>query len=325
MTLINELLAPYVPYLFAILLSLILLKLAYELLKTKWPEYYFSFSEENSLFISLRPYRFISFRALPIFVITLPILGTLARDYSFGYIVITSAVISLLHALMTNGRAVYLLAKNSSDIKTYFNKPTQIIYHLCTIFLCCFCGILSGYLAQTDFVKNASPTLMGMRDNLWSSALIVLIGVYGLKSYKNEVDIDRVFRKTLEEIKPNLKIYLQEKCKGYNANYNLALAVCLTESIQRPVWLRGIEKIKSIFYKAGTYGIMQVKADHRLSDEESIDLAVANKLRDSASATDEEIEKIILQYNSSENFQSMVKQAYDFLCPRTYDESTNDK
>lgn len=305
----------FVPNLVATLISVTLLTLAYELLKTNWPDYYFSTSEENSLYVTLKPSRLLTFRAAPIFAIILPILGILGRDYGNQFLIITGLIIASIHALITNGKAIYLLSTNSTDIKTFFNKHTQIIYHIFTVLFCIVCGALSGYFAQNEFIKNISPSLAGMRDNLWSSILVVLVCVYSLKSYKQEVNMDRVFDTTLKKISPKIKMFLKETCIKYHANYDLALAICITESIQRPLWIRKLEKLKSFFIPHGTYGIMQVKSDHHISDKISIEKAVKSKLDNSIYLDQSELFQIIKNYNSSSNFQIMTEEAYRFLTP----------
>lgn len=299
----------------AAIASLVVLALIYQLIKEKWPEYYFGASDQQSIYISQSPIRFLSFRALPIFLTITPILGMVSRDLSNENISFLGLLIGLAHAVITNGKAILMLFTNSRDIKVFFNKPTQIVYHFYTIFMCSACGFISGTISSTFIGEKIAPTLQGLIDNTWSTGIILLIGLYSYNNYQVETNLDRVFKNVEKSISPQIKDLLKQTCKLHHANYNLALAICMTEALQRPRWLRRLETLKSVFYGPGTYGIMQVKSNKPISDEESVKIAVKKLALSSSKKDSSEVIPFIKKYNSSEKYQEIVTLIYDYLQP----------
>ncbi len=312
------------PLVYGAVVSLVMLKFFYVLAELQWPNYYFSSTEKVDYYASVTPHRFILFRALPVALALTPVMGVLAnRGYSRQSILVTGLAIGLAHVLLTNGRAVYRILTSSREVVIYFNKAAQLATHIITIALCLFISLLSAYIATTSFGRAVAPSLEGVRDNFWSSVLVLTLGVFAYTSYKNDTDQNAIFEKTLGGIKPDLKSYLQKKCLEYRASYDLALAICMTEAIQRPKWLRIAERIKAYFYGPGTYGIMQTRSNRWINDKQSIDSAIKTHLTDSEGLSYQEITRLIEGYNSSKAFQDWARQAYIYLAPPAtgYEES----
>src|SRR5215207_5321217 len=58
----------------------------------------------------------------------------------------------------------------------------------------------------------------------------------------------------------------------------LVESIMMVENVQRPRWFRTAERLKGIFAKPGTYGIMQVASPRPLSDKDSIRIAIETRL-----------------------------------------------
>ncbi len=304
----------YAHYIFAGALACYLLRLVYELVKIKWPTFYFSLSDQTSIYVSVSPFRFISFRLLPIMIILTPILAVVAEDKPQRDVIYLGLLTALVHAISTNGLSLKKLFFGEDGVKTYFNKPNQIIYHFFIILICLLGGLMAAILGVSSFGQAIAPDFSNVVDNTWSAALAALIAVYGYRQYRaNHVDESDIFEKLSNKISIRIKQYIDEFSIANRADKKLVLAVCLVESLQRPAWLRKVEWLKSFIVKQGTYGVMQVNSPKYISDKESIRMAVEEYFMDSMLLTWPERMELIQRYNSDENFIQLVQSAYSYI------------
>lgn len=255
--------------------------LFYQTFKMKWPDLYYSVSNMDAFFISVSFKRYISFRFLPCFLINTLAVAVLTKDSSIQTSYIAGASSLFVHALLTNGRAFYDLIIRSKRIKIYFNYSFQLLIHLFTITLLLLVGIISGLASHLTFFKLLTPSPQGLVDNIWSALITVILVEYLRMLYSDKsIGLDEIFNKSLKIIHPTLLSHIDQACLTYSANPILAKAICIVENIQRPKWIRTVENLKAIFRLTGTYGIMQVRSNKRISDTESIDIAVKDYLKD---------------------------------------------
>jgi hypothetical protein len=72
--------------------------------------------------------------------------------------------------------------------------------------------------------------------------------------------------------------YAKSQAHAAGVDEDLVVAVMVVEAIQRPEWLRRLERLLARLLRRGTYGIMQVGSRRPLSDRESIDAAIQGPL-----------------------------------------------
>lgn len=70
---------------------------------------------------------------------------------------------------------------------------------------------------------------------------------------------------------------LIKQSKVNRLDSKILVSIAILENINRPSWIRILERIFSNFLKIKTYGLMQVSSSKYLSDEESIKIAT-NKI-----------------------------------------------
>lgn len=298
----------------AVMFCLWLLNLLYELLRVRWPSFYFSLSETASLYISVSPWRFIGFRVIPIILVTFPILGILARGNPPGSVIFTGLLIGTLHGITTNGLAIYKLSSGSQDITRYTNTLTQLSHHVVMIAVCIVSGLVAGILATAPGATGFIPTLEGMVDNVWSTVFVALLAVYGYRVYNRELDEEGILKRATDKIPKEIIAKIKASCAECNGDFELALAACVVESLQRPSWIRKIERVKSWFIKSGTYGIMQVQSDGFVTDLESVEIAVPRFFSGTRGASFDVKRICVTRYNATDTYLGTVFSAYSFLC-----------
>lgn len=300
---------------FAIFLINLLISLFYNVFQLRWPEYYFSTSDQSALYLSVSGKRFFLFRFLPVFLITTILLGVFAKTSNLSESILIGVLAMLVYALRTNGLSLFYLVIKSPKVKTYYNLPFQLTQHFFVISMLLLIGFISGWFSKLSFILNITPSISGLVDNVWASALAVLLGTYlrDLYAARSLPTLDDVFRKSLKNIDPKILEEIDQLSTQFNANPNLAKAICIVENIQRPKWFRRIENLKSVFKIKGTYGIMQVSARKLLSDKESVEIAIKDKLANTKDLELTELVEVIQRYNPDSNYKDQVIQAISYL------------
>lgn len=293
----------------------------YQTFKLKWPDLYFSVNNMDAFFISVSFKRYIFFRFFPCFVINTLAVAVLIKSTSIQTAYIAGAISLFAHALITNGRAMFDLITRSKRIKIYFNYSFQILIHFFTIALLVFVGIVSGFASRLIFFRVLTPSPQGLVDNIWSALIAVILVEYLRLVYSDKsIGLDEVFDKSLKNISPELLNFIDQACVAHNANPVLVKAICIVENIQRPKWVRTFENFKARLGLTGTYGIMQVRSKKKISDKESVDIAVEEYLKDTRYTKNTEALKLhINKYNSSEKYKDLVIRVMYFIDPNSAD------
>lgn len=295
------------------LVALAFIHIFYYLFMLTWPEMYFSVSDSASLFISFSPVRYFAFRIIPILLIIALSLG-ISQSPSLNERLVAAFLIGLIHAAITNARAMKKIFTKNKSIHVYVNRTFQLFMHLVTIIVITLTAALAGFISSWDEIKNILPTPEGLRDNLWSSVITAMLAVFLYKLYqKKEIKTDDLFDKYLENIDKKLLAKIETVSNEKNVNVFLMKAICVVENIQRPRWIRKIEHAKSFFIPNGSYGIMQVNSSHFISDEKSIVLAAEKYFKNTESKKWDDLRIYVEEYNSTERYVEFVEQAYRHL------------
>jgi hypothetical protein len=304
-------------YLWPVLLSVIIIRLFYLAFRNTWPEFYFAVSDYTSLFISVSPIRYFSFTLLPTIIISSFILSFFQRYFQIKNLELIGLSIGLIHSLVTNGIAFWKLLTKNKSVTTFFNLNFQMAMHVFTIVMITLCGYLGGYLGKQKFLIPFIPT-WAVIDNIWAALFSSILTVFFYKIYRNEyISEDIIIEKSKNSLTAELVQHLNSTCVKFHAKKDIVMAVCITENIQRPLWVRKLEMIKSIFFKSGTYGIMQVQSKKYINDFESLDLAVEKHFKDTETiVSDDELTSLFSKYNNDSKFLHFVTASYYYLQPR---------
>ena len=118
-----------------------------------------------------------------------------------------------------------------------------------------------------------------------------------------------------ERIDPALRELARITASKHGGDPDLVEAVLLVENLQRPPWVRWLERAFGRFVGVKSYGVMQVPTDKPVSDEESIRLAVANHFSDAVPTSSglpdsSAAHSMVLQYNRDGEYASSVVDLY---------------
>lgn len=275
---------------------------------------YFAVTDSTSLYISFSPIRYIAFRIVPVLSIIAIILGT-SKTLTLEERLYAGLFIGILHLLFTNLKALLKIFVNDKSIYMYLNKSFQIFTHIFTITIILAVAVVAGIISGWEKIHFITPSPDGLRDNLWSSAIAAMLGVWIYKLYqRKDVTTSDLFTKNKEKINSKIIMTIENESKKFKANSKLVMAVCIVENIQRPSWIRRIERIKSFIYAEGTYGIMQVQSSKYITDEESIKIAVEKFFSNTESKENwKELKDFVFKYNSNSRYVEFVEHAFQYL------------
>lgn len=293
-----------------------LITIFYSTFKSKFPELYFSTSDYTSLFLSVSPIRYVAFRLMPVLIIIAGILGIFKENIDQSNLYFLGLIIGSLYSFSTHGVALVKLAVSSKTIHTYFNKYFQVFVHIISILLILVTSLVGAAISKTEIASSLTPTFTGLVDNIWSSLITALLAVYLYKIYQNQqVSQDELFDQSFKKLSPKLIKFIEEYCAEKMADKNLVLAICIVENIQRPSWLRKVEGIKSLIFRRGSYGIMQVQSDKLLDDKQSVKKAIDDFFAYNPNLDILNIRHLTEKYNNDLRYIDLVEHAYHYLYP----------
>lgn len=289
----------------------------YKIFQIKWPELYFTVNDQVSYFISISPIRYLFFRILPPILIASLLSTIILRDYNDVQILYLNITSLTTHAIFTNGRAIWNLMFNQKAISIYYNKWFQFVIHILTITMMFSAGLISGYISNSGVLSTIVPTFQGLIDNIWSTLITAVLAIvlYEIYSNRNRTTIDTILHQSYESIDQKIIDHINRLCKENSASTRLVKAICIAENIQRPKWIRRLEKVKSLLFKNGSYGVMQVQSKNWISDKKSVEIAIVKYFKNSNSTYLDysTIKTFVKKYNSSEQYFDLVYSAFNYL------------
>lgn len=286
----------------------------YDFFKIKWPEFYFSTGDITSFIVSVSPFRYFAFRFLPVLLANILVIAIFKDHLSLNDMLRAGFASGVFYAARSDLVTLWGLLIVSKQTKP-FNKSSQVILHIVASAFIVACSLVGGYLARLPMVAYIIPSTTVLIDNIYSSFITAVLVVYLYKLYSSRGKDQEIYLADATRNLPSDIVKLIEaESKKHRANKNLVLAVCATENIQRPKWVRKLENLKGLVFPKGTYGIMQVSSREPLTDEESVVKSVKKYFSHTRTAKgNSELKKIVMRYNNSEQYIDIVMNVYAFM------------
>lgn len=289
-----------------------LLYVFFRAVEARWPESYYGVSDFTSYQLSLRLGSYLAFRFLPVLVVAFVASAFATSHGASG--VISSLAVAAIHGLATVGRA----ALNALLHREVFGRRLLLAAHVGIFVSVLIAGWLGGILGGVEELHVLIPDAEDMRSDLWTALLAGIAGAYLVRvSRQSEVDPAELIMASTRRIDPSLLALAETLAGEHQADANLVRALLLVENLQRPGWIRSIERIAGGLLPVGTYGVMQVRSDSPISDAESIERAVSTRLagmrvpRTPKGNVDyETLRRLISTYNGNQRFVELVELVY---------------
>lgn len=199
----------------------------------------------------------------------------------------------------------------------------NVKYELCMFVF----TVVTEYFVWNYFLiveDNIFLPISELRNEIWLAVLVII--------YKFiEMFVDQVVHQKDVVTEQMMKKYVAKQFDRFYGKYSdcveinydnrllciLLYAIMIFENFNRVKVIRGLERIKIWMGKTATTGIMQVKSDKYLSDEESIKLAYkmieSDIVGEDQLIADEQIQSYAWQYNPSDDYAQSVAFIYRLL------------
>lgn len=282
----------------------------YRVVRFRWPESYFGASDTAALAVSASPLRYSLFRWGPVFVTCLFV--SVAVDRAGGKNVASALSAAGSHALLTNGRALVLWLFSARSLRRH-RTPIALVRAVGVAGAVIVAWLATAVGSYIDFVV---PDLDELAATLWTAALAGVAGAFVLEiGRKHPIGEDELMRYSRERIPDELWEAATRISERYAADVHVVRAVMMVENLQRPAWFRRLERLKGRISRRGTYGIMQMLSTGPISDEESIERAVRDRLSRVSVRLDGRGDHVLIEefansYNPTPNFVSLMPHAY---------------
>ncbi len=168
------------------------------------------------------------------------------------------------------------------------------------------------------------PELTELSNTLWTALLAGVSGAYLVRlSQREEADTEDLVTKSRRSVPRGLWECAADLAHAHGTDPAMLRSILLVENLQRPRWMRRLESLKARLGLEGTYGIMQLRADRPLTDEESLRLSLERHLagvrpaRNEFGVTDiESVRALARRHNRDPAFVEMVADFYRHLAER---------
>lgn len=300
-------------------LGALLLHVFFRAVEVRWPESYYGLSDFTSYQISMRLSSYLTFRFLPVLVMS-SIVSAIATSAGWRGQVAGLAV-ALIHGAWTAGRGAW----NAFRQDGVFARRLLLAAHLGVLTAVVVAGWIGAVLGSTDAVMELVPEPVELRGNLWTAILAGVFGAYLARVTQGSgVEPSELIRESSRRLGPEIIARAEEAADRHGADPELVKAILIVENLQRPRWIRSIERVAGRALPIGTYGVMQVRSDQPISDEESIEVAVSTRLagrrvpmstwtsggRTYLTPDSEGLQRLIRSYNGNERFIELVEAVY---------------
>lgn len=249
--------------------GLALLVITYAGFEHHWPTSYRNLSDTYGLRVSARLWRLVSFRAVPVYIISTLLIALSDRFHANSFVTIALAV--GIHSIVTNGRA-FVNGLVPGRPEAVINYGSYHALALCISFSAAALAFLTAPVTLTYV-----PTTESLTESLWTAGLVAVIGAFLLRLTSKEEDADgrsEGARYWYERAVRDSGIGIFDRAFALAAETGtdplVVRAVAVAEILQRPKWLRQAERALGLVRRQGSYGVMQMGSSRPLSDEESI-------------------------------------------------------
>lgn len=260
----HELRIPRLTALTAGLLAGVFLTIFYSTVGHRWPENYSSLQEALDSYISDNFAKYLAFRAIPIYLtgvfaaVTVQRLGASVQA--------TLAVMLVVHLSMTTVRASIRLFRGRA---ARARRPTLLLFHLGISLIGAGSTIAAWFTYPS--ARGFIPAPNELVTAAWTGVFVAVLAVFAQRAGAFGHSREGRLARARSDIGPDLWAYATDAAAKYDCDPDLIRAIVAAESLQRPGWVRRLERMKGKFVGQGSYGIAQISSPIPLTDEDSVD------------------------------------------------------
>jgi hypothetical protein len=246
----------------------LLLYLVFRVLKSDWPTNYSDMKNVVDSASQRNAWIYVLMRFVPMYVVS--VLVASLSETAGGQKIVALGTCAVLHVCLTNFRPQILRRAFMSSR----NRPRYLV---------AFCSSLASILLATILASATwiywVPVLPNPDDlvqAIWTSIFVGLV-VMLLRSVGTfEDSLEKRIERAKHDLGEDLQRVIQMEARQNEVSVEFIQAIILTECIQRPGWIRRMERAKGMVSAPRTYGVAQVTSPEPISDELSVKVLCGN-------------------------------------------------
>lgn len=289
------------------------LHVLYLTMRSKWPESYMSVRTALDKAPRSSALRYLLLRCCPTYAVGSLLAITVER--LGGNALVALVCMGVPYALVNDGRALWRLRREGAG-----RGPVLWFYYVFNLVLIAGLVALSylTYRWYAEFVPEPDELIFAV----WTAVFAAVLATAFQQLLRSpDLSVERKLAAARKDIGEDTWAYVNEAALGADCEPVLMHAIVAAEALQRPRWMRRLERAKGRLVPEGTYGVAQMTASHPLSDAQSVQaLCQAHAgyypARSSAGHVRETLlEARIEKHNSNPEFVASVMEFYGHLTP----------
>ena len=289
------------------------LHVLYTAMRSQWPESYMSVRTALDNAPRSSALRYMLFRSLPTYAVGCLLAITVER--LGGNALIALVCMCVPYALVNDGRALWRLRRGGAG-----RGPVLWFYYVFNLVLIAGLVALSylTYRWYADFVPDPDELIFAV----WTAVFAAVLATAFQQLLRSPaLSVEQKLAAARRDIGEDTWEHVNRAALEANCEPVLMQAIVAAEALQRPRWMRRLERAKGRLVPAGSYGVAQMTASYPLSDAQSVEALCQEHAgyypaRSSAGWVREPLlEARIEKHNSNPVFVSSVMEFYRHLTP----------
>ena len=282
-------------------------------MRSQWPESYMSVRTALDSAPRSSALRYLLFRCLPTYAVGSLLAITVER--LGGYALVALMCMGVPYALVNDGRALWRLRRGGAG-----RGPVLWFYYLFNLVLIAGLVALSyfTYRWYADFIPEPDELIFAV----WTAVFAAVLATAFQQLLRSPaLSVEQKLAAARKDVGEDTWEYVNQAALDANCEPVLMQAIVAAEALQRPRWMRRLERAKGRLVPKGSYGVAQISASHPLSDAQSVralcqEHAGYYPLRNSTGMVRQTLlEARIEKHNSNPAFVSSVMDFYRHLTP----------
>jgi hypothetical protein len=250
--------------LLASLFAAAFLSVFFRSVRLRWPENYSTLRGVLEAYVSQGLWRYVVFRTLPVYAVG--VFLWVSVDRGGGRPAAGVLVMGAAHVAATNGRAVARLCRRPREGENLANLLTYYLASSLLVSLACLLAALTA-----THLRPLIPSPDKLAEVAWTGLFAAVLAVTLQSLGRRDLSDASLLDRARAAVGPALWLRTGDAAIEHSTDPDLLRAIVAAEALQRPLWLRRLERLKGRIIGPGTYGIAQVSADEPLSDVASIE------------------------------------------------------
>lgn len=292
----------------------------YRMLQTEWPQNYSDMSSVVDSASQKNLWIYSGMRVLPIYVVA--VLVAVSVHNTEGRIWLGLIALGVGHIFTTNLRLPILRGLSSSKGRSRWG---HVAFHVLNTVM--IAVAVAAAFPTWHFWKPITPDADELVQAIWTALFVGLMLTLLQRVGQYDRSPKALYARAKRDLGNGLSGVLDAKAAEHDVSIDFVRAIVLTECVQRPRWVRRLERLKGRFAGDGTYGVAQVSAASPISDNESIErLCTAHAGYYPVPNNDDQVNRTLLtvqfeSHNPDPVFTTLAMEFFDMERPRPRDAS----